>query len=102
MSLIEIRRLELSCLFLCGARALGLRFDRRSGFDGGTTSLRAHSSEPFAHGFRQADAEHRHVVGNFFAQAFLSALGEDRLAFDAKFLGELIDSNTFSQIDLLN
>jgi hypothetical protein len=41
------------------------------------------------------------VVGDFVAQTLFAALGENRLALDPELLGKLVDSNTFSQTDLL-
>jgi hypothetical protein len=89
-----VRRLAGGSGALADARLLGLDLDGRGDFN---RRAPAAAAEPFAHGFGQADAEHAHVVGDLVTQSFLAALGEDRLALDAKLFGKLIDSDTFSQ-----
>jgi hypothetical protein len=54
-------------------------------------------AEPFAHGFREPQAEHAHVIWDFVRQTLLATFRENGLALYSQFLGELIDSNAFAQ-----
>lgn len=68
---------------------------------GGLNRCAAHrGAEPFAHRLGQAEWKNAHVVRRFVAETFISQLVQNLFALDAQFLGELINSNAFSQNDL--
>src|SRR5438045_1005502 len=96
--LCQRRRFERHGSFLAARTRLDLRFGRIDcwrGLHGRPAAAESAFREPFAHGLGQPQRNRAHVIGRGISQTLVSKLGENRLALDAQFLGQRVDSNAF-------